>query len=125
MVSNARLEVGTFVVNIGPHQWEFVDGHAYFGRTTNNTYGMVYRLAYGVSVRFREVRFVKIDTLMERLRHLAIVAVTSATPVKFTPDIADTATFWWVDWPTLTEMRRIVENRGELRVRLIEQSVGA
>lgn len=123
--SDARLEIGSVVVNIGAHQWDLLDGAVSFSRPIGLTpYGAFYRDPYGIVARFREVRFVKTEAQLEELRHLAYLAGRSGTRVKFTPDVADLGTFWWVDWPTQNEFERQVENRDVFRVRLAEQSPG-
>lgn len=123
--SDARLEVGAFVVNIGAHQWDVLDGAVSFSRPIGSTpYGAYYRDPYDVTSRFREVRFIKTEALLEELRHLAYTAGRTGTRVKFTPDVADLGTFWWIDWPPRSEFEREVENRDVITVRLIEQSPG-
>ncbi len=124
-VSNARLSVGTYTVNIGSHQWDFVDGEVFYGRRITGSYGVEFFQPYGPSSRTREVRFVKIQSLVEQLRELSYRAGLMATRVKFIPDVASPGTFWWVDWPEQLTFHTIVENRLELRVALLEQSPGA
>lgn len=124
-VSNAQLEVDGYTVTIGSHQWDFTDGWTSFGRTIGATpYGSMFQQPYGVESRHREVRFVKIETLMDDLRHLSFLAGRSGALVKFTPDLATPGTFWWLNWPTALAFTRPIENRAELRVRLQEQSPG-
>lgn len=124
-VSDARLMVGSYTVNIGAHQWDFVDGEVFYARHIEGSYGVEFTQPYGVSARTREVRFVKMQSLMEQLRELSYRAGLMATRVKFIPDVASPGTFWWVDWPAELRFRTIIENRLELRVALLEQSPGA
>lgn len=124
--SDAALAVGAYTVAIGAHQWEILDGRISFERSIGTTeYGTSYRQPYGIKARHREVRFVKIEDLMDDLRQLSHLAGRTGTLVKFTPDVTAPATFWWLNWPVEGTFTRIVENRTELRVRLQEQSPGA
>lgn len=123
-VSNATLTVGSYVVSIGAHQWDFVDSEVFYGRHIEGAYGVEVWQPYGISSRVREVRFVKLQTLIEQLRELSYRAGLTATRVKFVPDAASPGTFWWVDWPDQLTFHTIIENRLELRVALTEQSPG-
>ena len=124
-VSNATLTVGTYTVAIGAHQWDFTDGAVYYARHIDGAYGVEFTQPYGISSRTREVRFVKTQTLIEQLRELSYRAGLTASPVKFTPDIASPGNFWFVNWPDQLTFHTIIENRLELRVALQEQSPGA
>ncbi len=125
-VSNARLVAGSFTVNIGNHQWGFVDGKLYleFSYGTG-PFGVLFRKKQAISVRNRQVRFEKIDSVMEELRHLSLLAGTQALSVTFTPDVAVPGVFWIVDWPDNHLIERIIENRQAFTVVLQESSLGA
>lgn len=126
MTSDARLVVGSVTVDIGSHQWDFIDGAVYLQRFLGLTpYGRMWRERYNIKVRTRTVRFAKSYDLMQSLRRLAIVAATTATPVTFYPDVSDLGTSWIVDWPQQTTFSTVIDNRLELRVALAEQSTGA
>lgn len=126
MTSDARFVVGSLTVNIGAHQWDFVNGTAYLERTLGVTpYGRLWRKRYGIAVRSRAVRFAKTYDLMQSLRQLAIAAATTARPVTFYPDVGDLGTSWVIDWPQQTTFETVIENRQELRVTLLQQSPGA
>lgn len=116
-VSNAALAVGSYVVAIGAHQWDFSDGQEYFART-----GESFVQPYGTSRRFREVRFIKATTLIEQFRELSYRAGLTGEPVKFTPDVSVPGTFWWIDWPTTMTIDMIEANRFATTVRLTEQA---
>lgn len=126
MTSDARFVAGSVTVNIGAHQWDFTDGAEYLERTLGTTpYGRLWRERYNIKVRTRTVRFAKSYDLIQAMRHLVIVATTTATPVTFYPDVSDLGTTWTLDWVQLTTFEQVIENRHELRVALVEQSAGA
>lgn len=124
-ISDARFEVGGYTVNIGAHQWGFADGATYPERQLGTTpYGTIHRQRYGITVRQREVRFVKSNLLLDQLRRLSIMAATTGALVKFTPNVADAGTFWWVVWPASMTFEPVMDNRDEITLQLQEQSPG-
>jgi len=123
-VSNARLQVGTYMVEIGPHQWDFTDGAQFYGRTSTGSNGAEFTEAYDIVSRVREVRFIRSAALTEALRELAYRAGLTGMPVKFTPNASSLTTFWWIDWPEDLTVQMVADDRFEIRVRLLEQSPG-
>jgi hypothetical protein len=124
-VSNARFEVAGITVDLGSHQWGCTDGARWLIRDIGETpYGLHYWGVYSISVRHREVRFVKDDALIEQFRRLTIRAGQTGLPVKFTPDLDSPGTFWMLDWKLEETFDRVVDNREEITILLQEQSAG-
>ena len=126
MISNARFACGPYTVDVGPHQWGFQDGYIYLERTLGETpYFMRHRELYGITLRYRQARFEKIQSLMEGLRNIGVHAGLTATPVTFTPDLDVPGDVWTVDWPDQQATLWVIENRDRMIVRLVQQSPGA
>ncbi len=116
------ITAASISVAIGDYQWDYVDGKVYgVINEVETDSGQTYRELTGTTQRKRKVRFTKLDTIMESLRRLSMVAGRKALPVVFTPDDTDLGTTWVVDWPEQVEFQRDLDNRQTFEVEITEQ----
>ena len=126
--NTANVKVGEFVLGrtteVQSYQWGYQDSLAYLERMRGATdYGTLSRTKHGIKMRKREVRFVGPDTVERALRTIDAHQARSPWPVVFVPDDASTDV-WLIEWPDEYGIKRVIENRREVTLPLMEQSPG-
>lgn len=126
--NTANVRVGEIVLGrtteVQSYQWGYQDGFAYLERLRGSTdYGTLSRTKHNIKMRKREILFVGPDTVERTLRTINAYQSRSPWPVVFVPD--DTGSdVWLVEWPDDYTIKRVIENRREVTLPLVEQSPG-
>ena len=126
-LGQVKLVVGTLEVVLDCPQWGFADVAAYLEQVEAATpYGILYRRPHGIATDgYTEVRFARTDALIEQLRVVSQYAGRTGQPVHFYADFASApGTYWVVDWPTEIVFRRVIENRQDVVLPLMQVSDG-
>lgn len=126
--NTANVKVGEFVLGrtteVQSYQWGYQDDLAYLERTRGSTdYGTLSRTKHGIKMRKRQVRFVGPDTVERTLRTIDAYQARSSWPVVFVPD-SSSPDVWLIEWPNEYPIKRVIENRREVTLPLLEQSPG-
>ena len=124
-LGRVRLVVGPHEVILDNPQWGFAQSAQYVEQVESVLpSGILYRRPFGFARHgYHTLRFPRTDTVIESLRAVSHYAGRTGERVYVVPDM-DTApgVFWWVDWNPEIDFTRIIENREEVVLHLVEQS---
>jgi hypothetical protein len=116
-----------YVCTIHSYQWGYVDEFSYVERDFGTTdAGARYRQVLSdITGRTLRVRFVGTDVVLDQLQMLTMLVLRHGGPVQFHPDDAVEDVYRWLVWPQEVSVTRVVENREEVELALVEQNTAA
>ena len=120
-VTHPRL--GAWGITLPAYKWGYVSGTEFLMRAAATTaWGRQFRIPINDTRRGMTVTFREIDTLIDALRTITVFAHRFVRPVRFYPNY-DTApgTYWVLDWAQTVTFNRVLDNREEVELVLLEQ----
>jgi hypothetical protein len=118
--------LGNYAIDLPAYKWGYVTGTEWLHRALNTTaYGVHRRIPLSITRRATKVRFVETDDLIDQMRVFTSLVHRFGADVRFYPDyIDDPETYWTLDWALDVGFSRVLDNRQQLELTIVEHSPG-
>lgn len=118
--------LGSWGITLPAYKWGYTRGSEWLHRAMNTTaYGSHRRIPLNITRGLMTVRFVEADEILDEMRKFTFFVHRFARDVRFYPDYLNApGTYWTLDWPTDVTFSRVLDNRQELEISIVEHSPG-